>query len=38
MTAGVNAAWLEAQTGVRYATLWRYGTGVRTEAPISSGN
>lgn len=32
LTAGVNTAWLEAQTGVRYETLRRhYGQYVRTE-------
>jgi integrase len=32
LTAGVNPAWLEAQTGVRYETLRRhYGQFVRTE-------
>jgi integrase len=32
MTAGVNTAWLEAQTGVRYETLRRhYGKWLRTE-------
>ena len=32
MTAGVNTAWLEAQTGVRYETLKRhYGKWLRTE-------
>ena len=32
MTAGVNTAWLEAQTGVRYETLKRdYGKWLRAE-------
>lgn len=32
LTAGVNTAWLEAQTGVRYDTLRRhYGTWLRNE-------
>jgi len=32
LTAGVNTAWLEAQTGVRYETLRRhYGKWLRTE-------
>src|SRR5262249_9079748 len=32
LTAGVNASWLEAQTGVRYDTLKRhYGKWLRTE-------
>ena len=37
LTAGVNTAWLEAQTGVRYETLRRhYGKWLRTEGLISS--
>lgn len=39
MTAGVNTAWLEAQTGVRYETLRRhYGKWLRTEGADSSKN
>ena len=39
LTAGVNTAWLEAQTGVRYETLRRhYGKWVpHRRRPISSG-
>ena len=37
MTAGVNTAWLEAQTGVRYKTLKRHDRKwLRREGPISS--
>jgi len=37
LTCSVNAAWSEAQTGVRDETLERhYGKWLRTEGPISS--